>query len=265
MGSGDTNCTPLSQKRQFVNLAAMTMAPPSIQGSRNSDVSGNSGFTHDSSNSLRKTRPENRIMRYFYAFFGSPQTSRVMCASDKEIANYIKEFRSEDKFHRTNAISALVKIGPHAVPALIAALRSKDKNIRTSAASALITIGPPTIPQLIESLADENDHVRHYSAAILGKMGRPAIPALKSAICDRNMIRSSSGSIALSKMGVAAIPTLMETLHDNNPHVRIFAASALGRIGPSAKDAINELNKASKDPDESVSEAAAHAIAAISR
>jgi len=58
-----------------------------------------------------------------------------------------------------------------------------------------------------------------------------------------------------------AIPVLTETLGDQHWHARWSAASALGKIGPAAKDALAELKKlAEQDQDQRVREAATEAI-----
>jgi HEAT repeat protein len=50
--------------------------------------------------------------------------------------------------------------------------------------------------------------------------------------------------VALRGLGVhsaAAIPTLRKTLADSSPYVRALAADTLGRIGPAAKPAVQDL------------------------
>ena len=53
---------------------------------------------------------------------------------------------------RLNAAEALARIGPEAVPALIAAFG--DANVRWSAVEALARIGPQAVPALIAALGD---------------------------------------------------------------------------------------------------------------
>lgn len=79
----------------------------------------------------------------------------------------------EDADVRQGATSALGKIGPEVVPALIRALGDEDELLRWGAAVALEEIGlkaREAIPALIEALGDEDQYVRSAAAEALGKI-----------------------------------------------------------------------------------------------
>jgi len=69
----------------------------------------------------------------------------------------------------------------------------------------------------------------------------------------------------LSRFGPRAIPALVEALSlGEDPTIRRFAADALGRLGPEARDALDALRQAAwHDEDSSVREAAAAALDAV--
>jgi HEAT repeat protein len=60
-----------------------------------------------------------------------------------------------------------------------------------------------------------------------------------------------------------AVPALIEALSDEDSGVRASAASALGKIGEPAKEAITALIQALSDKDESVRRAAAEVLKKI--
>lgn len=51
-------------------------------------------------------------------------------------------------------------------------------------------------------------------------------------------------------LGEAAVPPLIEALKDENLHVRWYAATRLGKIGPAAKEAVPALIAARRNTDE---------------
>ena len=69
----------------------------------------------------------------------------------------------------------------------------------------------------------------------------------------------------LSRFGARTVPALMEALSlGEDPTIRRFAADALGRLGPEARDAVGTLRHAAwHDEDASVREAAAAALNAV--
>ncbi|HEY6564166.1 MAG TPA: HEAT repeat domain-containing protein [Pirellulaceae bacterium] len=68
---------------------------------------------------------------------------------------------------------------------------------------------------------------------------------------------------SLGRIGGAAGPALVKALRDEDPKSRLRAAKILGRIGPDAKDAVNELVRVLEDPRIVVRKAAARALGQI--
>jgi hypothetical protein len=82
------------------------------------------------------------------------------------------------------AADALGRIGPPAVPDLVAALQSTDPEIRLPAAQVLARMGSDArdaVPYLIPLLDDPDERIRKTAARTLGRIGpaaAPAVPAL---------------------------------------------------------------------------------------
>jgi HEAT repeat protein len=110
-------------------------------------------------------------------------------------------------------------IGPAAAPLtryVVKLLKSGDWDVQWAAADALGAI-VPSDPETIGVLIDFLGH-------------------------DSNLVAGSSVA-ALAKVGVKAVPALIEATKSGSARQREFAADALGRIGPPAKDAIETLKK----------------------
>lgn len=126
--------------------------------------------------------------------------------------------------------------GVQDMDALLKSLRSPVASERIAASRALhgVTDIPETaVATLVEALGDDYFDVRAGSAAALVRMGAPAVPYLGRALSSTNY------------------------------HPRIYAARALGEIGPPAGPAVPELGKALSDKAGDVRCAAAQAILSI--
>ena len=76
----------------------------------------------------------------------------------------------------------------------------------------------------------------------------------------RELEASSRATEAIVSIGAPAVPTLIQYLSDSSPEVRRWAATALGRIGPEAFEALESLRQAMRDSDVDVATAARQAI-----
>src|SRR5262249_37652713 len=142
------------------------------------------------------------------------------------------------------APDAIGRIGPAAIPDLIAALKDHDPGVRVAAAKALGAIGPKAksaVTALIERLEDNNAHVRAQSAEALGVIGpeaQSAVPALLMASrkdkyggARANVIRALV-AIDPGAKGLAA--TLVAALADEDGRPRLASAEALAQVRPVA-------------------------------
>ena len=103
---------------------------------------------------------------------------------DAEFAD--RRMREEEPAQQ-EAVAALSRLGPRAVPELINALKDDDWQIRNQAAVVLGTIGPEAkaaVPALIDVLGEEDKYFRSHAAVALGKIGREARAAVPSPMAD---------------------------------------------------------------------------------
>jgi HEAT repeat protein len=134
------------------------------------------------------------------------------------------------------AATALVNIGPAAIPALTAALSHGNPRVRRHAANAFWYFGrraERAAPALAELLVDDDVEIRRKAAAALGEL-RP---------------RSDE-----------AIESLIHALGDEDAEVRQLAAAALEEIGPSARSAADRLAESLDDEESDVRKAAIRAL-----
>ena len=110
--------------------------------------------------------------------------------------------------------------------------------IRESARKTLISLGNGAVDVLIHALIDESAKVRCNAAVVLGKIKAfDAFGALGSRLqidADsdvRSAVATALGKIHNPDLKLDSVPILISALRDPAPNVRIFAATALGRIG----------------------------------
>jgi hypothetical protein len=138
--------------------------------------------------------------------------------------------------------TAIYRVAPRKGPAeALRLLREGAKVQRQQAARALGAIGPgngEAIPALIEMAGKENFMTRVYAIEALGKFGDKA---------------------------AAAVPVIVEAIEDKSePGIVADAAlSALGEIGPAARDAIPAIERYARRADAHDREAASWALRKI--
>lgn len=142
----------------------------------------------------------------------------------------------DDGMVQRDVEDALQALGPHAVPALCAALQDeKEKELRRRAAEMLGKIADrDAVDPLIRALAaDPEPGVRSAAAEALGliadpRAARPLLAALDSG--SDEWVRTKAAS-ALGKLrSMQAVPALIELLDDDIDDLRRAAAQALGEI-----------------------------------
>ena len=96
----------------------------------------------------------------------------------------------------------------------------------------------------INELTDPSPDVRAAAArkiGLLGPRGAPAINDLIMVMGDQTRQVHIQAEVALSRIGPAAAPYLIEALTSENENTRMGAALALGKIRPTATEAIPRL------------------------
>ncbi|MBU0881530.1 MAG: GNAT family N-acetyltransferase, partial [Candidatus Omnitrophica bacterium] len=214
----------------------------------------------------------SRLARYYFGFQEAPESHRISTLKLKDVSPAKDPEGNIPNLVATSNIYELEKIGVPAISVLVKRLDDRCLDIRRFAAEALdnigwkysnireeivyqiakqnwerlAEIGMPAIPALINVLGETAyGNTIHYSVAeVLGKIGKPAIPTLIKALGNNNGIVCLYAAKALGNIGPearGAIPALIKILEYNNSSVWYSAAEALGKIGPEARGAIPAL------------------------
>lgn len=143
---------------------------------------------------------------------------------------------------------------------------SGDARSRLQAVYAAVRFGLPSQELLTDALSDPGDAVRGKAAEGLGRYGTAAdeaLPALTGLLQDESVGVRICAAYAVYRMGARqqALPVLIEALSYNNRGTPIVAADFLGELV--VKEAIPALQRAAKNKDYHVRNAASRAITNI--
>ncbi len=170
------------------------------------------------------------------------------------------------------ALGSLGADGADAVPPLAEAMRGTNIVLCRLAAKALSQIGPPALATLIAHLQHADPFVRCESALGIGWMGaaaRSAVPFLA------RLVRGPQSSYhhpsyapdedtnGPGSEGLTPTSTPAADGQSTEEACRVYAAQALGRIGPPAAGALGELRTAARTGPEALRQAADQAIRLI--
>ena len=134
-----------------------------------------------------------------------------------------------------------------------------------------LNTGARAVPGLIEDLQSGDLQAQMLAAEGLKEIGQaaqPAVPALVTvATSDSNASLSGAAAGALPPINLIAARQVMTAwvpkLHDPEAHMRGYAASTIGTLGPVAKPAAPALVKLLSDEDIAVRERATRALGSI--
>ncbi|HEY8506384.1 MAG TPA: HEAT repeat domain-containing protein, partial [Gemmataceae bacterium] len=164
---------------------------------------------------------------------------------------------------RQMAASLIGQIGPAAraaIPDLVELL--KDRNTSGTAVTALGRLGPDAVPALLGALESGEGQVRAEAVRALGMLGRDARAAAphlaKLLLGDDAALREQAVS-ALGQIGGDAGAELARGLKDAAPARRRAAAEMLARLNWAARATLTELEQAAADADRLVRLTAARA------
>ena len=193
-----------------------------------------------------------------------------------EVAWECAEAPDTDSDTRRDAREALRKLVGRRdrvlVPQILATLErlgGRDGSDLISAVAAHDPAVKEAVPVLADLLDSGNESTRKSAASGLGRMGVTALPAaprlvgtLQSASDPETRVAAAE---ALGRIGPkcasTAVPALAKAAKDDPwPKVRSTSLTALGEMGPAAKEAIPVLREALKDPDGWISMAARNAL-----
>jgi HEAT repeat protein len=181
--------------------------------------------------------------------------------------------KSEVASVRRQAAEAIVRYGPQArkaSPALIAALDDPDDAVRGQALAALRQVGEEPkalLPAMLKILRKKDDSLHGAAAQIVYQVGPQAVgdvvALLKTEEAPALRLVCLQTLAMVGPSAKEAVDELIRALGDPAPRARMAAARALGNIGPDAKAAVDALARAEKDSDANVRQIAAAALVQV--
>jgi HEAT repeat protein len=194
------------------------------------------------------------------------RTAKAARDGNKRISELRKQLHQGGTLARQDAVVALGEMGPEAepaIPALMAAIN--DPRTQRLAFVALSKIGPAAVPPLLAANHEEDYTVHSFAVQALADMGPAAVPLLSAALRHKDVrVRKLAldALLAPDTPPVEAIPALIRLLrtteavphivrdgygrrtlrfHDPDEPARKEAAKALARMGPKACAALLDL------------------------
>lgn len=174
-------------------------------------------------------------------------------AARPAIESLVALLADTDPHVRATAARAALKIRPGpevTLPIIKKLLADSDEAARMRFLHTLADLGKEVVPGLIESLKD--DDLAKYACVVLAEIGpeaAEAAPALIERLKSekrpevRQQLIMALGAVESAESAPDLIAIVEDTEHDS----RIPAAFALGRLGPSAKQAAAALTKGMDD------------------
>ena len=162
---------------------------------------------------------------------------------------------------------ALSRMGPDAIPPLIAALGENDLGLHLAAARALGSMGPAAhdaVPALIKNLTDPQESVRDETAQALGLIGPAAGPGLVGALRDSDAQRRAGAATALAEMDPPfrdkAADVEQAAGKESDPTVRSALFAALPKTGVAPARCVELILPAVTDENDALRHAALNAL-----
>lgn len=196
---------------------------------------------------------------------GSPE---VAAALIKAAADDVLDIRAA----AADAMSKLNPLPPDALNTLVKLAKSDGRyTVRVAALRALTTAGPRAKPAKaeVDSLAASPQSglalwAKVAGAALDGDVNKIA-PTVRTGLNDRNAQTRAAAAEALLVIGPtsADLPALLKLMKDQSGVTKAASATAAGRLGASAKDAVLPLKRLLDDREIEVRVAAADALGLI--
>lgn len=162
-----------------------------------------------------------------------------------------------------------VKARP-SIPALVRVASDNDSDVASAAKKAIGKIGvdPTLIPALGKLMTSRNWKSRWYGAQLTGKLGpkgRSNLSLLVLLSGDSDSDVASAARVSITQVGIdaSAIPPLLPLLDHKNWKTRWYVAHLLGKLGPKARAAYDDLIKHQRDSDSDVRSEITKALKAI--
>jgi HEAT repeat protein len=199
---------------------------------------------------------------------------------DDAFKTLVHELSSSQTKTQVKALKYLASLGPGASGAIkdvrLLCL-SKEPETQLAAMGALVELDPKgaetTKLVTLALLESKENTVREGAAYLLGRLGPLAkdatVPLQKVAKNSKDAGVRMEVAFALwkieSKCADLSVAILIATLTDHDSLVREASANRLGQMGPAAIKAVSHLERACKDSDEDVRQAARRALMLIGK
>ena len=195
------------------------------------------------------------------------------CASNnKKFSDHAARLESSNVSERRAAAQEL-RLAPRdekVVPLVLKACRDNDADVRMHGFFALGKMDPGiegVVPVAFEGLADTVIDVRRAAVSALSEFNpfpNVLFPPLAKLLVDEDEIIRKLVFTTFADLQGAGVGSLIRYMGDKNADLRLAVITALGTVGPQAKNALVRLKKAAEeDEDERVKEAAQKAIKRI--
>jgi HEAT repeat protein len=172
-------------------------------------------------------------------------------SASPKLAELLKD---KDPVLRKTVLGVLDKLGADAAPSALALLNlvAEEKDLLPDVQKMLEKFGIAALPSYLKALESENPVVKQLAADQIGKLGpagREAAAALSVTLRDKDKAVRTASADALEKIGKGVVQTLVMLLKDPDPATRAQAIETIGELGPKAKAATPDLQKALADKD----------------
>ena len=200
----------------------------------------------------------------------------LACPALPDLCHSLKDADPRTASGAAQALGNMGADGADAVVSLAEAMRGTNIVLCRLASKALSQIGSPALATLIAHLQHADPFVRGESALAIGWMGaaaRSAVPFLARILrgSDASLTRTPLPSFTPTAIEIAESEAITPAQMSGGEalsaemNCRVFAAQALGRIGPPASGALVELREAARNAPEPLHDAAQQAIRQISQ
>ena len=156
-----------------------------------------------------------------------------------------------------------------AVDQLVVFLDHEDVKLRAAAFQTLVNVDMDVEqlrPFWAKALHDSDSDVRRQALRAVPRWGRRAVILLPDLIDAAGQLENVSRTLQRFEgyeITAQVVPALIERLRHDHDAVRLWAVKFLGAAGPTAKDALPQLQSMLDDPNEELRTAVATAIGLI--
>ncbi len=182
------------------------------------------------------------------------------------VTQQLERSHAVDVAVRRDAVNELSDIALDVTARLNRAMRDDDSVVRWRSTSAVTATHVATVPQLLAATTSVDPEVRRLAVTSLQGLGGEAVAPFVQALKDQNADVRHAAATALGRIGLGAIdaiPQLIAAIQDADERVRASAAFSLSTFGRHAFEAVPALQKALSDTSAAVRSRAAFTLGQV--